>query len=612
MHDIYNATMMSGNFHRLGNWFTEEIGRSCEGGKLFPSKLFPLRAFGALVAVVLFAAIVPYVEVRVLAGDSWRGILPELVGDAQFYISRAMVVSEGYIFGSNPYFLEHIGEQFPSTPFPDMLAALPFFLGFPPLFAVLLNFFLWCLVYVSLLFLLLKSLGISSRGSVIGASLILLGTYSYVLRQTSMQIYLPVYVLFLLLLSEWLAKRDFRLASLLGSLVGGTVFVYPHLFVLVASTWAVIFVHLFVRRREHLPQYFWASACAALFVVPFAIFAFFGAKDQFYHETLLRYAPLFSHLPQIEEYYYGRWILVGVTMCIIFRKSCADNRMASVFDFLLICGTGILLALVSSNITGVDFENATHVGRFAMFWVFLSVVIVFFCRTPLSRDFFGKRLFLRIVALGLFFLLALEAVLSLPRSLQPLNMSREVVLEVESYSGVFDWLSAQGERSVVLASERMSGYIPIETGNPILFNRYGLGYFASNREIEERWLLSRFPSPVDIDLIERSANDFWSGGKLFYTRNAELWFSVCKKLTSGERCISPPPTYNDADHSRFREMEKEYREKILVRPAESLRAYHVRFVVVPNAQAQRMEEVVAWSMVYADQYFTVYEVPGAK
>src|SRR5438105_10839709 len=107
----------------LGRWWGIKMDafhdeQSVNFRMLLPSHI----ALLILVVIAMLATLAPYAEVRMFAGSSWSGVMPEFAADANFYISRAKVVAEGHLLGSNPYLAEHVGESFPSSPIPDIIA----------------------------------------------------------------------------------------------------------------------------------------------------------------------------------------------------------------------------------------------------------------------------------------------------------------------------------------------------------------------------------------------------------------------------------------------------------------------------------------------------------
>jgi hypothetical protein len=545
--------------------------------------------------------------VRLYAGEAWRGGHPELSGDANFYLSRMTVVADGELFGSNPYFIEHKNDPFPTTPVPDILAGLPLFVGLTVDTAVYVNIFLWTFVYIFLLYLLLRTWGVNERGALMGTVILLVGTYGFMLRQTSLQVFLPFYVLFLLFFSYWLHATSRRLALTLGVLIGSTPYFYPYLVELIGGTWGLTFFYLLWRSRDHLRPYLWISLIAFAVALPYVGMTLHEMANPLYAETVARYGTVFSRWPQIEAYYYGRWAIVGCVLFLLLRRNPHGAQPSVVADVMILSFGGAIAALLSTVLTGIDVENGAHVGRFIMFLLLLSTVILLFD----GRSFFSLRhgrirLILSVILAAV---VLLEVVVSIPRLIGLPHISETIVTDAQNHVGLVHWLATQEAPSVVLAPLQLSDVITAKTEHLVLYSRYAKYYYASNQELEERYLVSKIIAPDGVSTMRSEYTDYWGGGRLYDAQNAHMWSALCSRISTFPRCPRVSTEFTDEDLVRFADMERHFMSEIIREPEKYLRNFHVRFLVIPKDAIIPAPTIRSWPVVFSDHTYDVYEVP---
>lgn len=552
-----------------------------------PTSKTPISAMVFLVALI---SLVPVFHVGSLVGNSWRGVVPEYIEDSSYYYARVNDVVRGHYLIGNPYFIEHKDSIPPAFFLSDIIDSLPYFV-MPFSWAVVFNIVLWSEVFVLLLYVIFRRLGFSETISPIFPVLMYVQAFWLFVRPVSMQTIFPAYLLFLLALFLWLkddqntTARWFLLASSVFA-----IYVYTYLMQIIVITYGVVFLYLiFNKQKEKFQNLLKLSIVLALACIPFAIITWFQINDPLYLETIKRIGLLDTHIPRMEFYYYGRWIVLTLVLWFLSRRwmpSLRDEENNNIFKFFLITGLSLLIASGSNIITGKELEIANHMGRFVIVWfpmAFLSYLYIIF------QSFRGESVKVNIyqkIVLGVLILIGCFAMIrNIPRAFPFFRNSSESMTSLQSYAGPLNWLVENIDQPVVVwADIGFSGYVPIYTNNYVLFHPSGVLQLVSDNELEDRYLVSKFlslgPSRED---VERDVGLYGGAGK----------------------ALKGPVMQEHFDY-----IYNHYQEDIRPNVIKFLEYFRVEYIVVDLENNTEMTGVKKLSTqeVYNDGHFVIYKI----
>jgi hypothetical protein len=552
------------------------------------------------------ATFVPYASARLNTGDEWRGVTPELSYDALYLFSRANDVTRGNLFVGNPYFFEHRNDPALISSFNDVVVALPQLLGFSFNVGYYVNIFLWGLLLLCVLYVLFCTHSVSPPLSFLGALWCYLGVYGDMLRPGIMQIIYPLFVLFLLLFWRYIDQKNGSVLPL-AITVGITGYFYIHLFMLVVAILAVyVAAILLLRNWVELRRVLWMGVVAVGVIMPHIVHSLFLASQPFYLDTLVRISMSFSHWPQIEVYYYGRWIVLVLLIVSLLRRYYPDSISRATNFFVLITGFGILLAMGSNIFTGRDFVIAEHIARFGIIW-YLAVGIILI--SPISDFVFYQHGPLwRRMQIGLLFgLLIFQMFMNLNRSIPHFGVLREQFTEVQTYAGVLSWLKEQPE-GVVVAPPDLNSYISPLTKQYVLYNMYGAQFGVGNDEIRERYLLYHALDHLSENEFLEKSNEFYGPAPSYLAKTSALRFRICRLLPSEKNCSAPKPEQSFVDIVALRKKFEAYYLDLPAQIAQEYAKYHVRYVISKTGDTKMSSKLPSCVPVYHDQWFGVCKI----
>ncbi len=561
--------------------------------------------FALLILSALVATLVPYAWARVNTGSEWQGVTPETSYDAMYYFARANDVTRGHFFVTNPYFFEHRDTPFHNPTFTDALVALPQILGLSFNMGYYLNIFLWATLFLFLFYAFFRAHALPPALAFFGSLWCYLGLYGDMLRPGVMQVIYPLYVLFLLLFWRYCNKKDQSILPL-AVVAGITAYFYIFLFMVVAGTLGIYFLTvLWLRNWPEFRHTLLMGIVAVAITLPHIARMFYFGFQDFYKESLIRQDLFYSHWPQIEAYYYGRWVVIVLLLVYVLRRYYPERVSGTLRFFVMITGAGILLAMVSNIFTGQDFNIATHVGRFGILWyltvgiILLWPVCTFLVRT---KDKWPKRALIGL----LFVLLSYQMFANMNRAVPQFSSMKEQSLEVQTYAGVLHWLGLQPE-GVVVAPNDLNSYIPTLTKQYVLYNRHGAYFLLSNDEFQERFLLYHAFDRLTFDEFIGTTVNFGLGPTELANTSA-LLHKFCTFVRNESDCPQVRSERSFLDLPLVQKKYDTYYPNLVANISREYAKYHVRYVVAQTGDTTIFRKLPSCPVVYHDQWFEVCEL----
>ena len=545
---------------------------------------------GLMFAVVLLISLIPVFHVGNLAGDSWKGIVPEYIEDSSYYYARLETIVQGHPFIGNPYFIEHKESISPAFFVSDWIASIPLVLGLPFVFGVVFNIIFWSEVFVLILYFLFNRLGCGEKESAIFSILTYLQVFWLFVRPVVMQVVFPGFGLFLLALFLWLRDKEnpkIRVFLILASLY--SIYSYTYLLQIVVFTLGIVFLEFLISKKyDSLGKLSKILFIIFILSIPLFIISYLQISNPLYPETINRIGLLGTHIPRMDFIYYGRWVVLVLLLWFLSRKwilSFKSHEANQVYNFILITGLGILIASGSNIITGKELELSNHIGRFIIWWfpvvffVYLSRFIQHYRTEIFSLNIWKK------VSLFLIMLICVVGMLrNIPRAFPFFKVNKASVVNIQNYAGPVNWLKENTNESVIWASIEFSGYIPIYTNDYVLFHPSAVLQLVSDVEMEVRYLVWSFLSGGPTRLgIEKDVGAYGGAGKALKGPEMQAHFDLMYDV---------------------------YQTKIKPNIDQFLTLFQAEYIVIDLSDTTQMTEVKKLSLqeVYNDGHFVIYKI----
>ena len=577
------------------------------------------------ILIALLATLIPAIFVIYQVGGwgNWQGTLPRGTTDSLYYYARIHEVIDGHVLIGNPYVYENRGGIAPAFFLPDIVSAIPMLLGLPFNLAVMVNMFVWSLVFLTLTFVLYRLLRVPRWWAFLWSVITYVGVYSFVIKPTVMQIVYPVFLVFLIVLLKFLHEPHNRRIQFLLSIVAASAFYtygYLSYFVLLTFTF-IFFWYLFTRCFKELRALVTVGVFSGLLLIPFGFLTLMQMSDPYYLETFRRLGLVYTHIPAIEAFFFGRWIVIGLIalglLWKFFPNNDEDDWVRRVF--WLATGAALLVGLVLNIITGVEFTLAIHMGRFVRVWMVIILgfgIYEWYMRARLPvPEVTGKNKQVKYIIVALFLLILLGGVLrTIPRGLEffKYNNRGQGIVDSQTYAPPLKWLDLhEPEESVIWANDSIAQYIPIMTRHYPLFAPQTILHSIRAQDLETRYLLSR---SLDVLTIEDLKRDFGlhSGGgpakEQPLAQNRQAWLCTkAKYLFSGLQCppYTDPITYQGDEY--FEVMLQRY-GVVKSNQATLLKHFNVKYLMVDRAN-DPTDQVPLDKAIYDDGRFAIVTFP---
>ena len=385
-------------------------------------------------------------------------------------------------------------------------------------------------------------------------------------------------------------------------------YVYSYLSYIALLTLTFIFFwFLFTKRFKELRSLVTCGIFTALLLIPFGFYTLMQMQDPYYFETLGRIGLVYTHIPSIEVFFYGRWLVVGMLLAWLVPLK------QKVFWFST--GVALFVSLFLNIITGVELTLGVHVGRFVVLWMAMILGVGLY-EWYSARNLAVSRTKYIIVAV-LFVLLSVGVVRNLPHGLDFFKFKfndhgNSDIADIQAYASPLRWLDKNvSEQSVIWANESVSKYIPIITRHYPLFAEGIVLHSISGQELEERYLLSQSMNVLTLEDLKRNLGLYAGAGPSelqSLAQNRRAWFcEVLARFVSYREC--PPRT--DAIALRGEEYFKMLAERFVTikeNQGTLLEQFHVKYLIIDRTN-DNVEFISQGDALYDDGRFVILPLP---
>lgn len=545
----------------------------------------------------------------------WLGVPPSHIEDSVYYYSRIKAATtDGVYFTNSAY---QVSEDTPASSFAisEWLAGIPYALTHSWGVTIVWNNLVWPLLTVLFLFLFFGELGISKWAQAIGTYLTFLQMLLLFERPVIMQIPFVAFALLLWCSSLWLRRTDWRTTALFGFVLAFVVLSWVFMASIAALVCMGIATYLFVLRDW--VRFWWlvrVGTIAALLVFPVIVPLLPAFSDPSYFGMLEHFGLVLSHIPSLDAWYYGRWlVLLGL---IVLVTECANawsiRKLERGALVTLIFTASFLVGLCIPVFTGSDLNVGSHIGRFVFPMVAIGVVYVL-DRMYAQKRFASISIYAHAFVLCVVLLLVFALGINIVKRNIPRIPTAQAFAEYEAYAAPLSFLESREPVPVVIqANSTISELIPLVTKHQVLFVQYGGYYIVPEQEIMERYVTSKFPGRLTIESLKSEASSFDLGAATYLVQVDERAYTLCElvqKILPNHKACVKPRTYTEIRGDGFFNTYLEtYNKEVLPHISTYYAKYKVAYVIV-DTRVDSMKSVptVYGSRVYSDGRFDIYQ-----
>lgn len=579
------------------------------------------RAKKLFVVVALIATIVPALFTLEKAGgiENWQGVPPHGITDSLYYYARIHEVADGYPLVGNPYLYEYKNEYSPSFFLPDIISAIPLYAGFSFNVAIVLNVFVWSFIFLLLAYRLLSHLKISEHWAILWSLFLYLGSYAFMLRPTVMQIIFPLYLFFLVTLICYLYEPLSKKRALWLAGASATTFYFYNFLALIVflTLFFILCWFLFSKQFKELRALVFVGVYSTILLIPFAIYSLIQSSGPLYADTISRLGLVYTRIPAIEAFFFGRWIVIGLGAFALlwFFLPRKESGYIPRRIFWVSTGCALFVGLFMNVLTGIEITLAIHIGRFVILWMLLLLGVLlyewyFSCSSRSRKITLSAHVVIGILVL----LLSVGTARNIPRALSffEFNNRGYPIAELQAYGGPLDWLENNvPDESVIWSNNSIGSYIPVMTKHYILFHNGAVLHTISDRELEERYLLWRSFEDVTIDDMKQEFGFYAGAGRSKeqpLAHNRRVW--LCNNLTKFidmRECSQKTDAVALQGEQYFETLVEQF-ESVKENQVDLLTKYNVKYLIIDTLYDNFNVEESTSSAVYADGRFLVFRI----
>jgi len=460
----------------------------------------------ALILALLLGAlmVLPFFYFQIKLGNNFKGILPAIVDDENFYYARIKDVVDGHPFLSNAYLFEHKNELPQQVFLAEWLLAQPLKLfGISInmghlIYNFLLSAIAFLLAYTAFYLILRRKFW-----SLIFSVFLFFGLYPLAfIRPVSPQfnfIFWFTQFIFTYLLIENQNSRRFLILNMIN--FGLLFYIYPYYW-----SFYLIFFGIFILFNFINSKYFHNCNYESkeiiktvigglVLAIPYFYLNYLASRLPYYIETLTRLGMIYSRFPSGFRIIF--WSALGLIAFggFLWRKIIKWDVKTIFFV------SGISASIIAVNqhfITGRNLEFSSHYNMAAIFFVVLAAAYLF--STVKNQKF----------SIAIAIIIAVVVINGLYDYSKIVFAIDENVVYRQNYAPIFDWLNKNTEKdSVVYANTDLSRLIPVYTANNVFYVREANLFFISDSEVLDRFIINNFFSAFSRDFITKNVRSIY-------------------------------------------------------------------------------------------------------
>lgn len=555
---------------------------------------------------------------------NWQGVPLDV---PNYYYARLREILDGHPFMGNPYFWEHRNEIAPAFFLADWLVVVPVLLGFSLGMGSIINLIIWTALCIWLCYYFLRQVGVPKNESSIGAIIITISVYSYLIIPVSMQVIYPVFIFFLIALWQWFKKPlETQTQILLSIATVLNFYIYTYLWQ-IALVWLGLFFLYFLGTKQYLTakRLCVVGVSSVLMALPLFFYTWKQISHPFYWDSMERIGLVYTHLPTAVVLYSGFWITLVTFLWLSLywwiQQVRENNNYKKAGIFFGLFGGAVCITSISNVFMGKELETAQHIDRFTKIWFGTSCIVwVVFC-----KEYFSQLLCIGIVRKLLVLVAVLLTVIGGSMYYVGDELSYLTVVPKRNENAVqsqkiiesLHWLEKnESEPSVVWSnSEKVNSLLPITTKHYVLFANYGILHLLSSAEVEDRYLVSQYFANLTTADLKKNLRQYAGSARAIHNANTNnRWVILCRSLRLEEinivsNCGQLTTAVDMMGEQYFDTLLTQYynnSQKII----EKLAQYHVQYLVKDMSGDQNFapEKIPGTRLVYEDAQLKIYQL----
>lgn len=545
-----------------------------------------------------------------------------------YYLDRLKEIGDGNVFLGNPYFIEHAKEIPPAFFVADWMNYVPMFFGLNMAYGIILNLFLWSLIFMFLSFTIFKKMGISNWVSVFGSVITYLAGYSLIIAPVSMQTIYPFYLISLLALYVWFDDQDNPKKQIfLAVALSLCFYVYTYLWQITLSTCLLFIGYLLLTKKyKSLFNLLKILGLAFILSIPLFIYTYKQITHPYYWESMRRIGLIKTHLPTAEVYYSCRWIVLSLILWLWIRfikKDIVLNKdyvLMSVYFSI----TGIALMGVSSSnlITGKELELAQHIVRFIKVWLAISFVSYSYFLYQNIETLKSCKAYKNLVALTIALFVLAFGIFGYIKdsSLYYIFHRDNYDLQIKNFDELessLKWLDSNEPNPVVVMADYNADtnkFVTILTKHYVLFSDSGVLSLLSDNEATERYLLNGVINNISVTDIQNDYRLYAGNGHALHeykTHNRNVRICQMLRLYSfGYDCGKIEDKVSFAGEAYFNNLYTQYKNEIIPNLTQEMKKFKVEYILLDNNKSlnPNLKKIKTIKEVYRNSSYVVYKV----
>ncbi len=285
----------------------------------------------------------------------------------------------------------------------------------------------------------------------------------------------------------------------------------------------------------------------------------------------------------------------------------------------------MVIVSFSNIITGKELETAQHIMRFVALWFAFALTFGLFVssRSKLWQHFDLKRRIILVCLLGLSFvgLFQLATRYGVASLIRPGVGSMNTGLrDDQALAPALAWLEKNETQSKVVWAPQdspINDNITILTKHYVLFSMGGILHIVTDKEVEERYLLSKTLDPITVDDIKREFKIFAGAGNAVHaSKTHNRGVRICQILLLnkvGVSCGEMTDPISLKGEAYFTDLSHKLNNDIRPNLASELAKFHVSYVVAdhalhPGFESALQEKLPTATRVFSDARFSIYKL----
>jgi hypothetical protein len=401
----------------------------------------------------------------------------------------------------------------------------------------------------------------------------------------------------------------------------GYIYTYAwQIVVVVLLSTPIIFFLL--KKRAEIYSFCYVFGLFIIGILPLLLYTAKQIQHPLYFETMRRIGLINTHIPIFAAVTTCMWVVLMGMFWLVLRR---QNKEISIigsngtpFFFFVITGFAMIVVALSNIITGKDLELPQHIERFTILWLGLaSTYSLYFFRSNFNVCKSSLRYLLLLFVFVALFIFGNARYLNMygPVGIFTSSYDSSRLRDVQDIVKPLNWLKNNVETPSVIWADpngAVNQYITMMTPHYVLYSAGGELQLVSDKELEERYLVTHYFALTEADL-ENDYVAYGGAGNAFHQwKTVNRKVRLCKMLHFdhfGYDCGQLVDLISWKGKSYFEGLYKKYLAEVQPNINVELKKYHVTYIIhdaVTDTRVFNPQQITGTKLVYDDGRFSIY------